>query len=147
MLQVSVTLPSGRSERLSLPESSRVGDLKILAQKLFQLGFLRVVAAGRLLDPEESPQAAGVQEGDHLTAIVVQEAEIAATQDAFALWCCGGDRIVTWGHPINGGCNFEVQDQLKGVQQVQATSCAFAAILADKSVVTWGAKKTLRRQL
>ena len=33
----------------------------------------------------------------------------------------------------------EVQDQLKGVQQVQATSCrAFAAILADGSVVTWG---------
>ena len=33
----------------------------------------------------------------------------------------------------------EVQDQLKGVQQVQATSCgAFAAILADGSVVAWG---------
>ena len=32
----------------------------------------------------------------------------------------------------------EVQDQLKGVQQVQATNGAFAAILADGSVVTWG---------
>ena len=32
----------------------------------------------------------------------------------------------------------EVQDQLKGVQQVQATDFAFAAILAEGSVVTWG---------
>ena len=29
-------------------------------------------------------------------------------------------------------------DQLICVQQIQATSCAFAAILADGSVVTWG---------
>ena len=45
---------------------------------------------------------------------------------------------MTWGNPINGGDSSEVQDQLKGVQQVQATSRAFAAILADGSVVTWG---------
>jgi len=31
----------------------------------------------------------------------------------------------------------KVQDQLKGVQQIQATVQAFAAILAD-AVVTWG---------
>ena len=31
-----------------------------------------------------------------------------------------------------------VQDQLKGVQQVQANCYAFAAILAGESVVTWG---------
>ena len=40
------------------------------------------------------------------------------------------------GHP--SADSSEVQDQLKGVQQVQATSEAFAAILADGSVVTWG---------
>ena len=32
-----------------------------------------------------------------------------------------------------------VQDQLRGVRQIQATVGAFAAILADGSVVTWGA--------
>jgi len=32
---------------------------------------------------------------------------------------------MTWGDPVYGG---EVQDQLKGVQQVQATDCAFAGI-------------------
>jgi len=44
---------------------------------------------------------------------------------------------VTWGAPVFGGDSSQVQD-LKGVQQVQATESAFAAILADGSVVTWG---------
>ena len=45
---------------------------------------------------------------------------------------------MTWGNPYSGGDSSEVQDQLKGVQQVQATYGAFAAILVDGSVVTWG---------
>ena len=40
--------------------------------------------------------------------------------------------------PASGGDSSEVQDQLKGVQQIQANCSAFAAILADESVVTWG---------
>ena len=31
-----------------------------------------------------------------------------------------------------------MQDQLKNVQQIQASRAAFAAILCDGSVVTWG---------
>ena len=38
----------------------------------------------------------------------------------------------------SGGDSWAVRDQLKGVLQIQATSRAFAAILADGSVVTWG---------
>ena len=34
-----------------------------------------------------------------------------------------------------------MQDQLKGVQQIQACCGAFAAILGDGSVVTWGDAK------
>ena len=45
---------------------------------------------------------------------------------------------MTWGDPDSGGDSSEVQDRLKGVQQVQANDSAFAAILADGSVVTWG---------
>ena len=45
---------------------------------------------------------------------------------------------MTWGDAGNGGNSSAVQDQLKGVQQIQATVAAFAAILADGSVVTWG---------
>ena len=138
MFHVNVALPSGRSEELSLPQSSKVGDLRALAQKSFQLGFLRLLAADHsVLDPTVSMQAAGLEDGDHLTAIVL-EAKVAAMEQAFASFCCGGDRIVTWRSPAHGGDSSEVQDQLKGVQQVQATQCAFAALLADGSVVTWG---------
>ena len=38
----------------------------------------------------------------------------------------------------SGGDCSAVQDQLKGVQKIQATNAAFAAILEDGSVVTWG---------
>ena len=37
-----------------------------------------------------------------------------------------------------GGDSSAVRDQLKGVQHIQATNGAFAAILEDGSVVTWG---------
>ena len=45
MIQTSIALPSGRSEAFTLPQSSKVGDLRILAQKSFQRGFLRLVDA------------------------------------------------------------------------------------------------------
>ena len=180
MLQLNVALPSGRSETFSLPQSSKVGDLRVLAQKSFQCGFLRLVTANNhTVDPTESLQAAGLREGDHLTAIATP-LKVAATRDAIALWCCGGNQVVTrgrsrllvvtaleskissrvssrstqlvgafaailadgsvvtWGNLDFGGDSFGVKDQLKGVQQVHATSFAFAAILADGSVVTWG---------
>eukprot|EP00435_Cladocopium_sp_Y103_P053353 s1750_g17.t1 len=98
-----------------------------------------VAADHHALDPRVSVQAAGLEDGDYLTAIVL-EARLAATRAAFALFCSGGDRVVTWGTSDNGGDSSEVQDQLKGVQQVQATDRAFAAILADGSVVTWGSR-------
>jgi hypothetical protein len=45
---------------------------------------------------------------------------------------------VTWGNPDNGGDSSSVQDQLMNVQQICGTLGAFAAILADGTVVTWG---------
>ena len=145
MFQVTLVSPSGRSESISLPRSSKVRDLKILAQKSFQQGLLRLVTAdGRILgDPSQSLVDAQVEDKDCLTAVALQ-ATVATTKidvsgsQAFALWCCGGSRILTWGHPRNGGDSSAVQDQLRNVQQVHSTSGAFAAILADGSVVTWG---------
>ena len=46
--------------------------------------------------------------------------------------------MVTWADARFGGDSSAVQDQLRGVQQIQATSTAFAAILDNGSVVTWG---------
>ena len=116
----------------------RAGDLKILARKSLRKGFLRLVtAAGHVVTPAESLADAGIQDGDHLT-VVPQEAQLAATEGAFALWCCGGDRVITWGDAIDGGDSSAVTDQLRNVQQIEAGGSAFAAILADGSVVTWG---------
>ena len=138
MLQVTVSLPSGRSESLSIPLSFKVGDLRVPVQKSLQQGFLTLVTAGgyALTDPTESVQGA-IEEGDNLTAIA-REAKAAATDRAFALWCSGGDRIITWGHPHYGGDSSEIQAQLRSVQHVQASGSAFAAILEDETIVTWG---------
>ena len=45
---------------------------------------------------------------------------------------------MTWGDPSAGGDSSGVRQQLVQVQQIQATGSAFAAILEDGSVVTWG---------
>ena len=45
---------------------------------------------------------------------------------------------MTWGVPDNGGDSTRVRDQLRNVQQIHATRFAFAAIVANGSVVTWG---------
>ena len=49
----------------------------------------------------------------------------------------GDGSVVAWGNQSFGGCSSAVQAQLKHVQQIiQASYCAFAAILSDGSVVT-----------
>ena len=70
-----------------------------------------------MMDPAKSLQAAGFQEEDHLTAIDIP-VKVAATDQAIALWCFGGNRLVTWGDRTSGGDSSGV------------------AILADASVVT-----------
>ena len=50
----------------------------------------------------------------------------------------GDGSVVTWGNADCGGDSSAVQEQLKNVQQIQASDGAFAAILGDGSVVTWG---------
>ena len=50
------------------------------------------------------------------------------------------DRLLPGAAQFLGGDSHAVQDQLKGVQQIQASGRAFAAILTDGSVVTWGRK-------
>ena len=89
MLRVNVVFPSGSGETLLLPEHSKVGDLKLLAQTTFGRGFLKLVTMdGRVLtNLEETLQAAGVQEEEQLTA--VQQVKLKATQKAFkslVLW-------------------------------------------------------------
>ena len=141
MLRVNVSFPSGSGETLSLPEHSKVGDLKLLAQKTFRKGFLKLITVeGHVLtNLADSLQAAGVQDGEHLMA-VAQQPQITATDLAFAVWCCGGNRVVTGGDPGCGGDCSAVQEKFQNVQQICATDSAFAAILADGSVTVWGSE-------
>ena len=61
---------------------------------------------------------AGLQDDDHLTA-VVQHAKLAATGKAFALWCFGGDKVVTWGSPQGGGDKSSIQQGMREVLSSQ----------------------------
>lgn len=104
MLRISISFPSGSGKTLELDELSKVKDLKLLAQRSFGRGFLKFVPAkGHVLtNPADSLQAAGIQDGEHLTA-VAQDGKLIAANKAFALWCCGGNSVVTWGNPHSGG--------------------------------------------
>ena len=135
----NVTLPNGHHELLTVPQSSTVGDLKIAAQQAFGEHFLRLITAEprALVDLEESLVGARLEDVDYLSAVILQP-QLAATAGAFALWCCGGNTVITWGNIDVGGDSSAVQDRLKNVQQIQATESAFAAMLADGSIVTWG---------
>ena len=139
MIQLHVALPNGHDELLTLLPSSTVQDLKTKAQRAFGRKCLRLITAKKqvLVHFEQTMEEAEIKDGECLTALVLQP-QLAATESAFALWCHGDSTIVTWGGAALGGDSSEVQDQLKGVQQIQANDCAFAAILADGSVVTWG---------
>ena len=137
-IKLEVSLPSGHCETISLSDSGTIADLKIAARRSFGQCFLRLATAdGRLLDPTDSLSLSGLQDGDCLSA-VAQQPKIAANRSAFALYCVGGHRIITWGQPDKGGDSSRVQDQLRNVQQICGSGRAFAAILADRSVVTWG---------
>ena len=139
MLQIKVALPNGHAELLSLLPSSTVRGLRIKAQRVFGRKCLRLITAKNLVlvDPDKTLEEAEIEDGECLTALVLQP-QLAATRRAFALWSHGDSEIVTWGATEYGGNSSAVGDQLKGVLQIQATCGAFAAILADGSVVTWG---------
>ncbi|OLP94845.1 hypothetical protein AK812_SmicGene23079 [Symbiodinium microadriaticum] len=62
---------------------------------------------------------------------------ISETGGAFAAIRSDGS-VVTWRHAGFGGDSSAVQEQLRHVQQIQASHGAFAAIRSDGSVVTWG---------
>ena len=140
MLSISVALPNGRAELLSLLPSSTVQEVRTKAHRAFGKKDLRLITAKNLVlaDPDKTLEETEIEDGECLTALVLQP-QLAATKSAFALWCHGDSAIVTWGDADRGGDSSAVRrDQLKGVQQIQATNFAFAAILEEGSVVTWG---------
>ena len=142
MLKVNVALPNGHAELLTLLPSSTVQDVRTKAQRAFGKKYLRLVTSKNqvLMDSDKTLEETEIEDGECLTALVLQP-QLAATKSAFALWCHGDSAVVTWGAADDGGNSSPVRDQLRGVQKIQATNYAFAALLEDGSVVAWGSAR------
>ena len=137
-LTVHVGLLSGRTVTVQADLEEAVGTLKRRAETALEVGKGRLVdSSGGVLDVDAPIKRARLQNGESLV-LHIGRVQVNATYRAFAA-VLGDGSVVTWGDAGQGGDSSAVQNQLKNVQQVQATrGGAFAAILADGSVVTWG---------
>ena len=74
MFQVKVTLLNGHPELLTLLPSSTVLDVRRKAQRAFGKKHLRLVTAKNrvLVDSEQTLEEAEIEDGECLTALVLQ---------------------------------------------------------------------------
>ena len=82
---------------MTLPLGATVAELKAAAQQQLERGCLRLVAHGQPLDSGCTLSEAGVRDGDAISAVVVQQAQISATDSAFALYVPASSAAI-WGH-------------------------------------------------
>ncbi|OLP80286.1 E3 ubiquitin-protein ligase HERC2 [Symbiodinium microadriaticum] len=131
-----------RKASLEVDVDESVASLARCAQSALEARTGRLLnSCGEVLDGASSIKRARLQNGDVLT-LQVKQVALAATKrrrlcSAFAA-ILGDGSVITWSDADDGGDHSVVREQLKNVQQVQASSFAFAAILGDGSVVTWG---------
>ena len=83
-------------------------------------------------------EALNLEDGACITAIALS-VQIAATKQFFALWCHGGDGVLTWGgcrggHGISGPSFHEA---FRNVQEVATTDRDFGALLSDGVLAFW----------
>ena len=143
-ITLHVSLLSGRGVSLDTGLDVDVENFKQQAQRALSVGKGRLVhVCGSVLDGARTIREFGLQNDDVLN-LQMQPVKLLANQcngfmcpEAFDA-ILGDASVATWGDPGFGGDCSAVQDQLKNVQQIQASSGAFAAILDDGSVVTWG---------
>ena len=137
---VDVTLISGQKVSLEADPAASVHNLAECARKALGVARRRLLcSSGRVLDGDAKLGAAKLQTGDCLT-LQVGAVRVHDGDHSFAA-ILGDGSVITWGLAAYGGDSSSVQEQLKNVQQIQATSCAFAAILGDGSVITWGSAR------
>ncbi|OLQ02266.1 Protein pim1 [Symbiodinium microadriaticum] len=136
-IAVEVGLISGKTATVQAALDETVETLKRRAQTALGVGKGRLLdSMGDVLDGCMLIKTARLQNGDLLT-LHIRKVQVTACCHAFAA-ILGDGSAVTWGHAECGGDSSVVQNQLKDVQQIQASFSAFAAILGDGSVVTWG---------
>ena len=141
-LDFFLVLPSGKRMELSLPkENSTVADMRAAAKETLGHNFFKLATSdARLLKDSEALATTVLQDGDSVMAILQEQPRIVATSQSFALWYRGADEVVTWGDPSHCDVSM-VNHQLKDVKEITASHSAYAALLGDGSVVTWGEPK------
>ena len=116
---LDVTLISGRKVSLESDLDASVESVSRHAGRALGVGKGRLLnSLGGVLDGDASLETAGLQTGDSLTLQVGKVQICGATVQGFAA-ILGNGSAVTWGPHCY--CN-AVQDQLKNVEQIQATA-------------------------
>ena len=134
-IALSVSLISGKSESIRVAPDSFIEELKKTAQDALGVRGRLFTASGRRLEDGLTVAEAGLHPEDALTLCRQQISVVGHGAQAALL---GDGSVVTWGDKFAGADSSSVQEQLKGVQHIQASMNAFAAILSSGSVVTWG---------
>ena len=139
MLKINVALPNGHAELVTLLPSFTVPDVRTKAERAFGKKYLRLITAKNrvLVDLAKTLLEEPAGRGRRVPYSSGTSTTTGSNIRCLCLVCHGG-AIVTWGRADYGGDSSAVRDQLKTVQQVQATRGSFAAILENWSVVTWG---------
>ena len=128
---------SGRAVSVEADLDSSVQALKLRVQSAFCVGKGQLLdSSGRVLPEQSTLKEAKLQSGASLT-LHLRKVCVKPQCGSFAA-ILGDGSGATWGHAMCGVADLAVQDQLKNVQQIQASNFAFAAILGDGTVVTWG---------
>ena len=141
-ISVDVHLLSGKRATVEVEEDAAVESLKHRAQTALAVpsrGRL-LNSSGEVLDAAKTITEAMLRSGDVL-ALHLNQVQLNAVRKGLSIAFAallGDGFVVTWGHSTCGGDSSAVQEQLRDVQQIQASQYAFAAILGDGSVVTWG---------
>ncbi|OLP96705.1 hypothetical protein AK812_SmicGene20996 [Symbiodinium microadriaticum] len=141
-ISVDVHLLSGKRASVEVDADASVESLKRRAQSALVVpsGGRLLNSSGEVLDSALTITEAKLVSGDVLTLHVNQVQLKPTMRDgdhAFAT-LLGDGSVETFGDDYHGGDSSAVQEQLRDVQQIQASECAFAAIRSDGSVVSWG---------
>ncbi|CAE7381720.1 HERC2, partial [Symbiodinium microadriaticum] len=136
-VSLGVALLSGRSSTIEVSSDTCLNDLKRRAEAALGLSGTLLAASGASLAGEATVSEANLQTGDQLTLLTRPVAPLGTKRSWAAIF--GDGSVATWGHSDRAGRPRKgTVQQLKNVQQLQATDEAFAAILDDGSVVAWG---------
>ncbi|CAL1145402.1 unnamed protein product [Cladocopium goreaui] len=76
-------------------------------------------------------------DGQLLSWGAAEQRNVAASECSYAAVLMDGG-LVTWGSSHFGGDSQAVQEQVRGLVQIQSSCCAFAALQEDGSVISWG---------